>query len=266
LAVAGVGVIHWLFPGGRFFAIALANFVAIYACIYIFFMEANFRNAQTWVAYLLYGLPLAAFVAGAWVRRDAIGRIVEVERVRDERHLGRIFLWLVPMAAIGALTFAVPELRLGAEGENIALVSAMVAISLIVFIVAGNVASFLIDTGLLFEAFFERLARFLVPAFAFFTFYSLTVIVFAALYRIIDVLHPAADFLINGEIRPITFSEALYFSIVTLSTVGYGDVVPASDLVRVVVSIQMISGVLLLLFGFNELMAYAREHDRRGRK
>ncbi len=266
IVVSCAGVVYWLFPGSRFFVVALANFIAIYACVYVFILETNFWHVAQGVSYTLYGLPVVAFVIGAWHKRAAIAAIVEARRVRDERHLGHVFLWLIPMAIIGMATFAVPPMQMSVEGENIVFASAMVAISVIVFVVAGNVASFLIDTGLLFEAFFGRLARFLVPAFAFFTFYTLTVIVFAAIYRIVDLIMPSVDFLIAGQGRPITFSEALYFSIVTLSTVGYGDISPASNVIRVIVSIQIMCGVLLLLFGFNELMSYAREHERRGRK
>lgn len=266
LVVGCTGVVYGLFPGSRFFAIALANFIAIYASAYVFFVETNFGGIDHWVSYVLFGLPVVAFVLGTWLRRETIRAIVETHRLRDERHLGRVFRWLVPMAVIGALTFAMPHLQLEPRGQNIVFAAAMTMISLIVFAVAGNVASFLIDTGLLFEAFFERIARFVVPAFAFFTFYTLTVIVFAAVYRIADFLTPGPDFLLHEQARTISFSEALYFSIVTLSTVGYGDIAPASNLVRVIVSVQIICGVLLLFFGFNEIMSYAREQDRRGRR
>lgn len=266
LVVSCAGFVYWIFPGSRFFAISFANFIAIYACFYIFFMETNFADVSQWVAYVMFAPPVIGFVAGAWFKRDRIRTIVEARRIRDERHLGHVFLWLIPMVIIGALTFSVPQLQLGPAGENVAFAAAMAAIAVIVFIVAGNVASFLIDTGLLFEAFFERIARFMVPAFAFFTFYTLTVIVFAAIYRIVDLLTPTVDFIISGEGRHIAFTEALYFSVVTLSTVGYGDIVPASGLVRVIVSLQIMCGVLLLLFGFNELMTYAREHERHRRK
>ncbi len=140
----------------------------------------------------------------------------------------------------------------------------MAGIALVVGLVSRDVSTFLLDTGLLFEEFFERMAHLIVPAFAFFTFYSLLVIVFATVYRIIDRFSAGAHFLIEGQLRDITFTESLYFSLVTVSTVGYGDIVPESDLVRVVVSLQIMFGVLLLLFGFFEIMTYAR--GRTGRR
>lgn len=258
-----VMTIHRLFPGSRFFAIALANFIAIYACVYVFFVENNFGRTHAWVIYACFSLPLLAFMAGAVVRRARIRSIVEARRFRDERHFGRIFLWLLPMVAIGALTFAVPAIGIDADEEGAIFAGTMGLIALIVFGVSANVASFLLDTGLLFEAFFERVAQLVVPAFAFLTFYSLTIIVFASVYRVIDRFTLAKQFKIDNVAREISFSESLYFSVVTMSTVGYGDIVPATSLVRVVVSLQIVSGVILLLFGFNEILNYARQNQKK---
>ncbi len=65
--------------------------------------------------------------------------------------------------------------------------------------------------------------------------------------------------------RPLSYSEAIHLSIATISTVGYGDIVPASNAARVLTSIEVICGVLLLLFGVSELLEYTREHRREHR-
>ena len=45
---------------------------------------------------------------------------------------------------------------------------------------------------------------------------------------------------------------------------GYGDVLPVSDAVRVVASLQVVFGVTLLLVGLSEIMTYSRDlHARR---
>ena len=52
---------------------------------------------------------------------------------------------------------------------------------------------------------------------------------------------------------PISFSEpldrvdALYFTTATFATVGFGDVVPVSALARITVTIQMVTGLGLLV-------------------
>jgi hypothetical protein len=62
----------------------------------------------------------------------------------------------------------------------------------------------------------------------------------------------------------LSFSESIYFSIGTISTVGYGDITPHSSLARVLASLEVFCGIMLLLFGVSELLEYAREH-RQGR-
>ncbi|MGW6172305.1 potassium channel family protein [Arthrobacter sp. NPDC055138] len=41
-------------------------------------------------------------------------------------------------------------------------------------------------------------------------------------------------------------TDALYFTITTLATVGFGDIVPVSETARVVVTVQMVTGLVLL--------------------
>jgi voltage-gated potassium channel len=266
LATIAVGVAFFFiaFPGSRFFSIAFANNLAVYMCFFVFFKETNFTEVTGYPVAMGFMAPILAFLGGAWLRREEIRSIVLAERVRDARHFGKIFFWLIPVTAIGAATFALPELGLAPGTYVITFLVAMALIASIVFFVSADVCSFLLDSGLLFEEFFGEIRRLFVPAYAFFTFYSLLVIIFAALYRVIDRYSMAAHFVIDGQGRDITFSESLYFSIISMSTVGYGDVLPASDIVRVVVAIQIMLGVVLLLFGVSEILRYSREKRRAG--
>lgn len=260
---AAATTLYAVFPGSRFFAIAFANALAVYACIFIFFIEANFSAVHSAWLHIGYALPILAFLGGAWYRREEIQNLLQSPRLRDERHFGRLFLWLIPMAAIGASTFPLSELARSTGAATLLFISTMGLTSLIVFMVSGAVCTFLLDTGLVFEDFFRRMAALVVPAFAFFTFYSLIVIVFASFYRLVDRYYAGAHFLVNGQVRDLSFTECLHFSIITLSTVGYGDIVPQSPLVRLIVGVEIICGVLLLLFGFSEIISYSREHTRR---
>jgi voltage-gated potassium channel len=42
--------------------------------------------------------------------------------------------------------------------------------------------------------------------------------------------------------------------------VGYGDIVPAANPVRILVAIEIVCGIVLLLFGLNEIISYSREN------
>lgn len=135
----------------------------------------------------------------------------------------------------------------------------MIIIGACVLVMSPSVIAFMLYTGEVFRGFFARLERLAAPALAFLSLYGLIVIVFGCLYRILDMLSQAPAFTIAGDMRAIRFTEALYFSVVTMSTVGYGDITPLDDTIRVLVSVEIVLGVSLLLFGFSEIMKYARD-------
>ncbi|MDZ5646032.1 ion channel [Nitrospirillum sp. BR 11828] len=258
--VVVVGSCHLLFPGSRFFTIGLANFVGIYAIIFEFFVEAHFAKLPAYLLGLGFVLPLAAFLAGVVIRRAGIRAIVhgrpQGPTRRDLRRFGRAFGWVLPLGLVGAATFLLtPETPQPVVRD--AFVAAMGFISFIVLLVSYDVVVLLLETGLLFEEFFEQVAGLAEPAFAFFTFYSLLVIIFAALYTVVDRFAPLNQFMIGGVPQRIGFAESLYFSVVTLSTVGYGDIVPVGSFIRLVVAAEVIVGMLLLLFGFNAIFSYS---------
>ena len=260
--LGGVGTFYLLFPGSRFFSISLANFLAVYACIYVFVLETNFVEASKLAGRTGFVLPIFAFIAGALLRRRLIRDIIAAQPSLAADDIAKGLLWLLPLAVIGLFSFAVPMLAWGGEEESLGLLISMGAVALIVFLLSPRVSVFLLLAGLMFERFFDRVVGLVVPAFAFLTFYSMLVILFACVYRIVDLYVPGAHFNFNGTPYQIDFSDGLYFSIVTLSTLGYGDIAPASDLVRALTAIEIVGGVLLLLFGFSEIMRYA--HDREG--
>ena len=259
VVLIAVGAMNLLFESSMFFSIALANFIGIYACAFIFFTVTNFSDVAFWSIYVGYVIPLVAFVIGAVRERNEIRSIVGAHRVRDERHFGRVLRWLLPVFAVGAATFFVEGRMVDSAWLTAVFLGAMALIGGVVFFASRDVATFMLDVGLLFEEFFQRVSSLLVPAFAFLTFYSVLVIVFGCIYRIIDRFSETPQFHILGEAREtLSFPDALYFSLITVSTVGYGEIVPASNAVKAVISVQILCGVILLLFGFYELINYTR--------
>ena len=91
---------------------------------------------------------------------------------------------------------------------------------------------------------FQTLASVLASKkFEFFTlaiFASVVIFVSSVLIYVMEANNPASP--VN------TMFEALYWSIVTISTVGYGDVVPITDEGRVVALVVIISGIAVLAF------------------
>jgi hypothetical protein len=80
------------------------------------------------------------------------------------------------------------------------------------------------------------------------------VVVFACLYRIADLTTVTPQFALHAEPMRISFVDALYYSIATITTLGFGDIAPSSSLVRAITSLEVVSGLLMLLFGFSEIM------------
>ena len=262
---SAAGLFFWMFPGSRFFVLAFANSLAIYTIVYFFLVEANFPRIREWVSVLGYLLPIYMFLAGVWWRRDAIREASQSEDFRRARFQGRLFIWLLPVCIVAALTFLVPGVKLESSGSDIVFLALVAGVSLFVMVISRQICLFLIDTGVLFDHLFVQMSRLGRPAFAFFTLYSFSVIVFAMIYRIMDRVTESSIFLIEGQPGAISFTESLYFSLITMSTVGYGDITPASEALRVVVGIEVMVGIMLFLFGFAEIMRYARNPDAEGK-
>jgi len=256
------GILWQLFPGRSFFALTFTNLVAVYASIFAFFLEELFGQIGPVISGVGFCLPIVAFLVGCWLRRTNIRAVIDQPNIRVGEALYGALAWLIPIFLVGVGVFALSWFAEPLVNTDLAFLLSMLAIALIVFSVSRSVAIFLVDAGLLFEEFFQRMSGLAVPAFAFLTFYALLVILFASLYSIISQFVGAEHFRVFNTTRAISFSEAIHFSIVTISTVGYGDIVPASNLARVLASTEVICGVLLLLFGVSEILEYTREHRR----
>jgi hypothetical protein len=61
-------------------------------------------------------------------------------------------------------------------------------------------------------------------------------------------------------------TELLYFSLITLSTVGYGDIVPLSGMARIVTALEGVTGVLYIATTVALLVSRFRNEiwERRG--
>ena len=260
----GAGAFLWLFPGSRFFVLSFANSLGIYTCVYFFLAVENFSTARQWAFVVGFLLPILCFLIGAWWRRGEIRRVAYADHLVESQHPARIFAWLIPVSVLGALTFLVPPLELDATAASLVMVGGMAVTSILIIVMSRTICIFLIDTGLLFDQFFIRMLHLFAPAFAFFTLYSFNVIVFAMMYRILDRFAATPLFLIEGEQQPISFVDSLYYSMITVSTVGYGDITPISDAIRAVAAVEVMIGILLFLFGFFEIMRYSRRTNGQG--
>jgi voltage-gated potassium channel len=259
--VGGGALIYSIVPRSIFLSLALTNGLVLYTWFYYFFTRLNFARTSHEVIVFTYPLPIAAFIIGVLVwRREILGWIAAGAATGSGDILAKS-RWLIPLAVIGALTFIIPDLELIQGQRDIPLLVAQLLVSVSVFFSARQACAFLVLVGQSFESLFARLRHLAVAIFAFATFYSLLVLGFACVYRIIDLATPSPQFLIGGKAQVMGIMESAYFSLITMSTVGYGDIVPVGPAVRFVALVQILCGVLLLLFGFSEIMRHTEQNQ-----
>jgi hypothetical protein len=260
LAVAGLGLgcLYLLFPGGLHFAFGTATGLALYATLFVVLGRAQFPDAADWSRPPAFLLPVLAFLGMVWWRRQELAHIAQEQQAESLDHLPHAARWLVFCSGVGLICFVLPVNRLAPLAQSIALLGAMAAIAGMVAVAVRDVVRLLVDVALIIDELNSRARHLAVPVVAFLLMYALLVIGFASGYRIADGLSVTPLFHgPEGAIR-LTYSDALHFSIATLSTVGYGDIRPSDDGVRVLASIEVVAGQLLLLFGFAEIMRSRR--------
>ena len=266
----GFGFFYLVFPGGSHFGVTVANTLAVYACVFVYFHEANFPDAPDSFAATALGVPVAGFLLGCFLRRRQVSGLIRARRHHELTHLPRMSRWLPGLLVIGVMAFLEPRLSLGGPGQGMALLGLSLLMAALVGWAARDLVLLLMDIALVFETVTARVDRLIMPVMAFLTFYSLLVVLFACFYRIAEMSVGGPMFLVHDKPQQLGFSEALYFSVTTLATVGYGDITPVGPAVRALATIEVVAGLLLLLFGFGEIMRSGgpdteqRRHLRRG--
>jgi hypothetical protein len=252
-AALGFGVLFALFPRGLDFALGAGIGFATYAALFTVLGRSAFPDAPGAAVGAAFFLPVAAFLTAVIRRRAPLRLIVERGDVPDERHLRRIGHYFLVIAVIGAASLSLPVNRLPPEGQGMALLAGTGLIGVVSARAVRELVRLLVDMAQLMDALSRRAVALVVPIAAYAALFSLITIVFACLFRIADGLSRQSLFAgPDGPIR-LGFRDALHFSVVTISTVGYGDIWPTDDGARLLSAVEMLTGQILLLFGFYEI-------------
>lgn len=99
------------------------------------------------------------------------------------------------------------------------------------------------------------------PLGAFILGYMTFVVLFAGAYSTLHRLatetgSPNPPFAGDGVSDNVVFTEWVYFSVVSATTLGYGDIRPVGQTPRLLVSIQTLIGIGWLVVGFGAVLAY----------
>ncbi|MBR1164625.1 ion channel [Bradyrhizobium elkanii] len=84
----------------------------------------------------------------------------------------------------------------------------------------------------------------------------MTVYGYALIYKLVSMTAPE-----TFTPKPLDLATALYFSIVTIATVGYGDVLPVHPATKLLVSTGILADVAYSVFFFSILANLIRERD-----
>jgi hypothetical protein len=89
--------------------------------------------------------------------------------------------------------------------------------------------------------------------------YLLLALFFAGLHQALGAYVPHY---LNGTADPATPADLLYFSLITLTTVGFGDITPGTQLARAVAGIEALVGQLYLVSVVAAVVSSARRPGR----
>ena len=90
--------------------------------------------------------------------------------------------------------------------------------------------------------------------------YLLAGLIFAVCYWLLDQTWPASFGVASAS--DLDLAHAIYFSFVTIATLGYGDIVPASDATRGLAILEAVSGQMYLTVLVARLVSlYSKQSD-----
>jgi len=93
--------------------------------------------------------------------------------------------------------------------------------------------------------------------------YFLLAMVWFAIYSLLDAIHPGsfaeAGATLVGRVAP---SKILYFSLTTLTTLGYGDIVAVGPIARMTAALEAAVGVLYIAITVARLVASYQTRNR----
>ncbi|CAM6114203.1 unnamed protein product [Calypogeia fissa] len=126
-------------------------------------------------------------------------------------------------------------------------------VEILLFLRVLRIMPMLTSVGLTGATIGQQIFRLVVYAFG-------VIFIAAGLLQWVDYMATSAEFKAANDCSPkgcITFFGAFYFMIVTISTVGYGDITPRSDWGRVIAILAIVTALIILPVQVNNILQLA---------
>jgi ion channel len=156
--------------------------------------------------------------------------------------------WVLPAILIVAVLSRVGSVQIGHAGLSTASLVLWTLIAL--YAVFGALRFVLRSATITPEHLYAALSAYLLAG-----------VFLGVLYWSLDGVWPSSIIVTGpGASNPFRLAEGIYFSFITLATVGYGDMVPGNDVVRGLAIVEAIAGQFYLAVMIARLMSlYMRE-------
>jgi Ion channel len=160
---------------------------------------------------------------------------------------GRKVRWLLPAILVGAIALGIVSRHVGHVGLSTASLILWTGIALYAVFVTLRLV--LRSPAITLEHLYAALSTYLLVG-----------VFLGLLYWTLEEAWPASIVVIGQAPHQFSLAEGIYFSFITLATVGYGDMVPGTDIVRGLAIVEAIAGQFYLAVMIARLMSlYMRE-------
>jgi len=85
--------------------------------------------------------------------------------------------------------------------------------------------------------------------------YLLLGMLWFSLYNLLEAVHPGSFALQSAPLSSLPRGTLIYLSLATLTTLGYGDIVPVTPIARMVAALEAVAGVLYIAITVARLVA-----------
>jgi len=213
--------------------------------------ETHDRHSLVLLISLLFFLVLSAFVRDDWISEVGVALamftilVLAILKISDKRTLPWPALLLTTSSLVVTLTSIFCPI-------HTVRIANWLFLSIFFCYVSVALFSFLERAGPIIRAKLDAcLGLYLILAMFYY-----------AIFNLIQEIHPGAFMEVGPAPIQASRHSLLYFSVATLTTVGYGDVLPVSRPARMIATLEAVTGVFYVAIAVARLVSGYQQKDR----